>query len=83
MRPINDRFLERAGMLEVASDDLYERDPHAILETFLTYETTVGIDEPAFGLELCHDDSTARLLAIGHGHGEWLSGPPVSADGLR
>jgi [protein-PII] uridylyltransferase len=43
MRPINDRFLERAGMLEVASDDLYERDPHAILETFLTYETTVGM----------------------------------------
>jgi [protein-PII] uridylyltransferase len=42
MRPINDKFLERAGMLEVASDDLYERHPHAILETFLTYETTVG-----------------------------------------
>ena len=35
MRPINERFLERGGMLEVASDDLYERDPHAILETFL------------------------------------------------
>ena len=29
MRPINDRFLDRGGMLEVASDDLYERDPHA------------------------------------------------------
>ena len=42
MRPINDKFLERAGMLEVATDDLYERDPHAILETFLTYQTTVG-----------------------------------------
>ncbi|HJV62900.1 MAG TPA: [protein-PII] uridylyltransferase [Albitalea sp.] len=42
MRPINERFLERAGMLEVATDDLYERDPHAILETFLTYQTTVG-----------------------------------------
>ena len=35
MRPINERFLERGGMLEVASDDLYQRDPHAILETFL------------------------------------------------
>src|SRR6185295_931139 len=34
--------LERGGMLEVASDDLYERDPHAILETFLTYQTTLG-----------------------------------------
>jgi len=42
MRPINDKFLERAGMLEVVSDDLYERDPHAILETFLTYQTTLG-----------------------------------------
>jgi [protein-PII] uridylyltransferase len=42
MRPINDKFLERGGMLEVASDDLYERDPNAILETFLTYQTTVG-----------------------------------------
>jgi [protein-PII] uridylyltransferase len=42
MRPINDKFLERGGMLEVATDDLYERDPHAILETFLTYQTTVG-----------------------------------------
>ena len=30
-----ENFLERGGMLEVASDDLYERDPHAILETFL------------------------------------------------
>jgi [protein-PII] uridylyltransferase len=42
MRPISDKFLERAGMLEVVSDDLYERDPNAILETFLTYQTTVG-----------------------------------------
>ena len=29
-------------MLEVASDDLYQRDPHAILETFLVYQQTVG-----------------------------------------
>jgi [protein-PII] uridylyltransferase len=42
MRPINDKFLEKGGMLEVASDDLYERDPHAILETFLVYQQTVG-----------------------------------------
>jgi [protein-PII] uridylyltransferase len=42
MRPINDKFLERAGMLEVVSDDLYQRDPHAILETFLVYQQTVG-----------------------------------------
>jgi len=42
MRPINAKFLERGGMLEVASDDLYQRDPHAILETFLVYQQTVG-----------------------------------------
>ena len=43
MRPLNERFLDRAGMLEVASDDLYQREPHAILETFLLYQQTVGI----------------------------------------
>ncbi|MEP7298710.1 MAG: [protein-PII] uridylyltransferase [Burkholderiales bacterium] len=42
MRPINEKFLDRGGMLEVASDDLYQRDPHAILETFLVYQTTIG-----------------------------------------
>jgi [protein-PII] uridylyltransferase len=42
MRPITDKFLERGGMLEVATDDLYERDPHAILETFLVYQQSVG-----------------------------------------
>jgi [protein-PII] uridylyltransferase len=43
MRPINERFLDRGGMLEVASDDLYLREPHAVLETFLLYQQTVGI----------------------------------------
>ena len=42
-RPINGRFAEKAGMLEIASDDLYRRHPHAILETFLLYQRTVGI----------------------------------------
>ncbi|MDQ6681294.1 MAG: [protein-PII] uridylyltransferase, partial [Pseudomonadota bacterium] len=43
MRPIDAKFLERGGMLEVASDDLYQRDPCAILETFLVYQQAVGI----------------------------------------
>jgi [protein-PII] uridylyltransferase len=43
MRPIDARFFDRGGMLEVASDDLYQRDPHAILQTFLVYQHTVGI----------------------------------------
>jgi [protein-PII] uridylyltransferase len=41
---INDRFFEKAGTIEVASDDLYIRDPHAILETFLLYQKTVGVN---------------------------------------
>jgi [protein-PII] uridylyltransferase len=43
MRPINARFLDRGGMLEVARDDLYEANPHAILETFLVFQQTPGI----------------------------------------
>jgi [protein-PII] uridylyltransferase len=42
-RPINARFSDKAGMVEVTSDDLYQRNPHAILETFLVYQTTVGV----------------------------------------
>ena len=42
-QPINPRFNEKAGMVDVASDDLYQREPHAILETFLVYQTTVGV----------------------------------------
>jgi [protein-PII] uridylyltransferase len=43
MRPINERFLDRSGLLEIASDDLYLREPHAILETFLLYQTSEGL----------------------------------------
>ncbi len=43
MRPINARFLDRAGMLEVTHDGVYADNPHAILETFLVYQQTPGI----------------------------------------
>ncbi len=43
LRPINERFFEKGGMLEVASDHLYLQQPHAILETFHIYQTTVGV----------------------------------------
>jgi [protein-PII] uridylyltransferase len=43
LQVINERFSDKAGMLEVASDDLYLREPHAILETFLLYETNIGV----------------------------------------
>ncbi|MFM9426706.1 [protein-PII] uridylyltransferase [Variovorax sp. GrIS 2.14] len=41
---INDRFFEKGGLIEIASDDLYQRDPHAILETFLLYQKTIGVN---------------------------------------
>ena len=43
MRPINGRFLDRGGMLEVAHDELYIDNPHAILETFVVYQQTPGL----------------------------------------
>ncbi len=43
MRPINARFLDRAGMLEVSRDELYLDEPHAILETFVVFAQTPGL----------------------------------------
>ncbi len=43
LRPINAYFAEKAGMIEVLSDDVYTLHPHAILETFLLYQTSVGL----------------------------------------
>jgi [protein-PII] uridylyltransferase len=43
MRLINERFYEKAGMIEVSGDDVYTRNSHAILETFHVYQTTVGV----------------------------------------
>ena len=43
MEAVNPRFFDRAGMLEVADDELYAREPHAILETFWLFQTTPGI----------------------------------------
>ena len=42
-RPLNDRFADKSGMLDVRDDNLYQRHPEAILETFLLYQETVGI----------------------------------------
>jgi [protein-PII] uridylyltransferase len=43
IRPINAYFGEKAGMIEVLSDDVYTLHPHAILQTFLLYQTTPGL----------------------------------------
>lgn len=45
LRPINERFYDKGGMIEVASDDLYVKEPHAILETFLLYQTQIGLKD--------------------------------------
>ena len=42
-RKINERFFDTDGLLDVATDDLYQRHPHAILETFLVLQREVGI----------------------------------------
>ena len=42
-RRINEHFNDKAGMIDVVSDDLYQRKPHAILQTFLVYQTVVGV----------------------------------------
>ena len=44
VRPINARFADKAGMLDVVSDDLYLQQPQAILETFLLYQATPGLE---------------------------------------
>jgi [protein-PII] uridylyltransferase len=43
MRPLNERFFDRGGLLEVARDDLYLTDRSAILETFLLYQQVQGV----------------------------------------
>ncbi|MDO5691858.1 MAG: [protein-PII] uridylyltransferase [Pseudomonadota bacterium] len=42
-RPINERFVDRDGLLEVAHDELFEQQPRAILEAFLLYAQTPGL----------------------------------------
>ena len=43
MQPIDERFLDRGGLLEVASDDLFLREPRAILEAFHIYQSAPGL----------------------------------------
>ena len=40
---LNEHFLEINGLLEVAQDDLYQKHPHAILETFLLFQQTRSV----------------------------------------
>ena len=42
-RPINVHFGDLEGRLDIADDTLYQRAPHAILETFLVHAQTPGL----------------------------------------
>lgn len=42
-RVLSKNFVEKQGMLEIVSDDLFEREPTAILEAFLLYEKIQGV----------------------------------------
>ena len=43
LRKLNANFYEKNGLLELAQDDLYQKNPHTILETFLLYQQTQGV----------------------------------------
>ncbi len=43
LKRIDERFWDKDGLIEVASDDLYHQDPQAILATFLTYQKSPGL----------------------------------------
>ncbi len=42
-RVLSPNFVEKQGMIEIVSDDLFEREPTAILEAFLLYEKIQGV----------------------------------------
>ena len=37
-------FFDKNGLLDIATDDLYQRNPHAILQTFHVFQKTVGVN---------------------------------------
>jgi [protein-PII] uridylyltransferase len=43
VQPLNARFQDKAGMIDVIDDRLYHAQPHAILETFLLFQSHPGI----------------------------------------
>ncbi|RKP54650.1 [protein-PII] uridylyltransferase [Pararobbsia silviterrae] len=42
-RVFSEHFVEKQGMIEIVSDDVFVREPNTILEPFLLYEQTPGI----------------------------------------
>ena len=43
LRALNERFGEKDGLLDIREDDLYQRAPRAILETFTLLQATPGL----------------------------------------
>lgn len=44
-RPLNPTFAEKAGLIDVIDEDLYQREPQAILQTFLLFQQSPGIKD--------------------------------------
>jgi [protein-PII] uridylyltransferase len=43
VRKINEHFNDINGLIDVAEDDLYQKHPHTILETFLLFQQTQSV----------------------------------------
>ncbi len=43
LHPINERFNDKAGMIDLVDENQYRQDPHSILETFIVFQNTVGV----------------------------------------
>ncbi len=41
---LTDDFFDKNGLLDIASDDLYQRKPEAILQTFHVFQKTAGVN---------------------------------------
>ena len=82
LRPINAHFFDKGGLIEVASDDLYERAPQAILETFLLYERTPGLkDLSARTLRALYNTRGVMDGAFRRGQPRMLFANPATAGG--
>ncbi len=76
-RPINEHFSEKAGMLEINDESIYRTHPHTILQTFLLYQTTVGIKglsaKTLRGLYHARTVMDAKFRRDPHNHATFMS----------
>jgi [protein-PII] uridylyltransferase len=75
--PINERFCSKGGLIDVVSDDLYEREPQAILETFTLFQSSVAL--AGFSARTYRALYNARRVM----DGSWRNDPANRATFLR